>query len=476
MKRSSLLAVTRRVGSRLATGLLLAWLSWSVPVAAIDFDAVEVEAADLLAEYLRIDTTNPPGNETEAARFLAARFEKEAIPAEVIESQPGRGSVLARLRGRGTARPIVLLNHLDVVPADTSAWQVPPFGGVRRDGFVYGRGALDCKGIGVVQALAMFLVQRSGQPLGRDVIFLGTADEEAGGRLGAGFVTEWHRDKLGGAELVLNEGGEIRVDAEGRRVWAVAVSEKTPCWIRLTARGEAGHGSAPPPETAVTRLIGALGRIQAAEQPVRVTPEVQAFFAAMAERQPGEQRARYRDLRSALQDDGYRRAFLGNRRHAALVRNTITPTVLSGGIKTNVIPGTASAELDCRLLPDEDPPRFLAALRETIADASIEVEVLLNFPPSSSPTDNIVYRRLAAMAAADGALIAPTVLGGFTDSHYFRDQGIASYGFVPFVLDDGESGRMHGIDERISLANLRDGTRRLYELLRALDEAGSREP
>lgn len=457
-----------------ARGLLLAVLvltPWRASAGEIDFAAAGKEATQLLSEYIRIDTTNPPGNEVAAARFLAKRFQKEHIEAKVFESQPGRGSVLARLKGTGEARPIILLSHLDVVPATASEWQFPPFAGVVHDGYVYGRGALDCKGTGVAEAMTMLLLKRHGLRLKRDVIFLATADEEAGGKLGAGWMVENYFDQLSDAELVINEGGDIGIDASGRRLYAVAVSEKTPCWLKLTAKGDAGHGSAPPAQTSVTRLLQALERLRGSVQPVRVTPEVQAYFAAMSVLQDGAQeQERFRDLRGALADDAFRGEFLGNRRFAALVRNTMTPTVLQASPKTNVIPQSASAELDCRLLPDQDPQQFIDGVRETIADPEVQIDVLLNFPPSSSTTDTTLYRVLERMAKTEAAVIAPTVVTGFTDSHYFRDRGIVSYGFTPFALDDGESKREHGIDERLSVQNLREGIEKLVHILRALDE------
>ena len=457
-------------GQRLAVCALLFVVPPSAKAADLDMAAAEKEATQLLSEYIRIDTSNPPGNETAAARFLAKRFQSEHIEAQVFESQPGRGSVVARLKGSGAGRPIILLSHLDVVPATASEWEVPPFAGIVRDGYVYGRGALDCKGVGVADAMAMFLLHRSGVRLKRDVIFLGTADEETGGTLGAGWMVENHFSLFSNAELVLNEGGDIDGDGDGRHVYAVAVSEKTPCWLKLTASGDAGHGSSPPPETSVTRLLRGLERVRVSEQPLRVTPEVQAYFAALAVVHADAERQHFNDLRSALNDEEFRGEFLGNRHYAALVRNTLTPTVLQASAKTNVIPQTASAELDCRLLPDQDPQQFIDGVRRTLDDPSIQVEVLLNFPPSSSPTATKLYSVLGRMAAAEKAAIAPTVLTGFTDSHYFREKGIASYGFTPFALDEEESKREHGINERLSVRNLREGTEKLFLLLRALDD------
>ena len=431
----------------------------------IDWKQVEHEATTLLSAYIQIDTSNPPGGEAEAAKYLAAEFRKRGIASRLFEPEPGRGSVIATLAGSGEKRPIVLLNHLDVVPAIAKEWSVPPFSGTVRDGYVYGRGAIDCKGVGVVNAVAMFLLQRSGVPLKRDIIFAGTADEEVGGKLGAGWLVENHLSALGDVEFVLNEGGEIRVE-DGKRVYEVAVAEKTPCWLRLTAHGKSGHGSTPPESTATTRLIRALHRVLEREAEIEVVPEVQAFYAALAESAAGPRRQRLADLRSALKDEDFRREFLSDSRDAALVRNTIAPTVLNGSHKTNVIPATAGAELDCRLLPGQSPDAFVRSIKSTIDDREIDVEVVLNFPPSSSPADTELFEAIRTIASGEDASIVPSVLRGFTDSHFFREKGIVSYGFTPFDLTSDDLGRMHGIDERISTENLREAIRRLVELLR----------
>ena len=454
----------------LAAALIALSVAARAATAQIDWADVEKQATDFLSTYIQIDTTNPPGNERAAAEFLAQRFRNEGIEANVYESEPGRGSVIARLKGTGGARPLILLNHLDVVPADRDGWDVAPFSGTVRDGYVYGRGALDCKGVGTIDAMALLLLKRNGMALKRDVIFLGTASEETGGKLGAGWMVANHFDELRDAEFVLNEGGAIDVLPNGARAYGLAVAEKTPCWLRLTATGPAGHGSAPEKETSVTRLVRALARLHDYQPPLKVVPEVQTYYAALAPTQDGARRALYKNLRAALNDAPFRRAFLRSAHDTALVRNTITPTVLTASPKTNVIPRTASAELDCRLLPGEDPDGFVHAVKKVIGDPEVSVDVLLNFPPSSSPTDTALFRAVQRLAEQEHAPVVPSVLTGFTDSHYFRERGIASYGFVPFALTEDEARREHGVNERLSTDNLRDGTRRLLNLLQALDE------
>jgi len=448
--------------------LLVAASAWGTE---IDWGRVEHEAASLLSEYIRIDTTNPPGNEASAAEFLAARLRAEGLEVRLFESQPGRASVLGRLQGRVAGASVVLLNHLDVVVADADGWAHPPFDGVITGGYVHGRGALDCKGPAVIQLMALITMKRAGIVPSRDVLFLGTADEEAGGKLGAGWFVEHEMDALGHAEFVLTEGGAIRQRADDKAVFEVAVAEKAPLWLRLTTRGQPGHGSTPRGESAVARLVRALERVRQFHPQVRVVPEVEAYYRGLAALQAGVMRDRYRDIGAALEDPRFREAFLREPRDAALVRNTISMTVLHGSEKTNVVPAEASAELDCRLLPGEDPQGFIRRLKDSVGDDEVQFEVLLNFPASSSPTRTALYRAIESVAAAEGAPVVPTVLRGFTDSHYFREHGLVSYGFIPVVLSEEEERGEHGVNERISIANLREGTRRLVGMLGALDAA-----
>jgi acetylornithine deacetylase/succinyl-diaminopimelate desuccinylase-like protein len=437
-----------------------------------DWPAIESEAAKLLTDYIRVDTTNPPGNELPAAELLAAKLRADGIEVKVFETEPGRGGVLGRLRGSGGARPIVLLSHIDVVPADASTWDHPPFGGVIDDGYVNGRGALDCKGTGVIEAMALLVLKRSGVALTRDVVLLATPDEEVGGQRGAGWVVREKWDELGDPEYVLNEGGAIHERSDGMRAYHVGVVEKTPLWLRLTARGEPGHGSTPRGESAVARLVRALDRVRRFEPRAEVVPEVDRYFRALSELYPeGRTRRRFAHLNETLANGDARREFMREPGDAALVRNTISMTVLQGSNKTNVLPASASAELDCRLLPGEDPDAFVERLRALVDDDGIEFTVLLRYPPSSSPVDTALYRAIEQVAASENLRVLPEVLRGFTDSHFFRERGVASYGFVPIEMAEEDERTVHGLDERISLENLREGTRRLVQILRQLDVA-----
>jgi acetylornithine deacetylase/succinyl-diaminopimelate desuccinylase-like protein len=346
----------------------------------LDWEAVEDEAVALLSRYIQIDTTNPPGKEIEAAEFFKEIFAREGIEVKIIESAPGRGNIYARLRGDGSKKAVVLLNHMDVVPADAKLWKEPPFSGVIRDGVIWGRGALDDKGPAIMELMAMLALKRQRVALKADIIFLGTADEEAGGTLGAGYVTEKHPELFKDVGLVLNEGGGIRTGEDGRaRVYNVSVAEKTPLWLKLTTSGRPGHGATPTNNLAVNKLIAALYRIMNYQSPIKVVPEVQKFYADMADSEPEPRRSRYRDLRQALQEPSFRAEFLKEARNNASVRNTIAITRVRGSDKVNVIPGLASAELDVRLLPGENPDAFIDVLRKVIGDESIKIDIL--FPP-----------------------------------------------------------------------------------------------
>ena len=439
---------------------------------ATSLETIEQEAVSLLNEYLRVDTTNPPGNEIKAAQFFKDIFDREGIEAQIIEAAPGRGNIYARLKGDGSEKAIVLMNHMDVVPADRRYWSVDPFGGVVKDGYIWGRGALDMKGMGIVELMAMLALKRQGIPLKSDIIFLGVADEEAGGAMGAGFMVKEHFDLLRNASIVLNEFNFIAVGDDGKvRYYGVEAAQKTPLWLKLTATGTPGHGSVPRSDSAVNKLIAALHRIANYQTPLKVEPVVQTFYVDTADLEPsGERRQRLKDLKASLQDPAFAAEFTKNLRANAEVRNTISITVLEGSNKVNVIPPQASAQLDVRLLPSENPQQFINELRNVIGDESINIEPILSFAPSASPTDSEFFKALQQVANNHdpGARITTPLVVGFTDCHYFREKGIPCYGFMPFKLTEKEAALLHGNDERLSVDNVKFGTRVMYEIVREL--------
>ncbi len=437
------------------------------PPQPINWDRVTQEATELLSKYIQLDTTNPPGNERDAARMLKEKFLTDGIPATTWEPLKGRGIVAARLRGIGKhTKSIILLSHMDVVPANPKEWEVPPFSGLVKNGEIWGRGALDDKGPGVIELMAMLAIKRAGILLNRDVLFVATGDEEEGGRNGAGWFVDHEASVFADAGFLLNEGGGIHALADNKRkVYVVSVTEKTPLWLKLTASGPAGHASDPPAETAVTRLVRALDKLSQYKTAIHVIGPVQDYYHTMAmlDHGPKEQL----DLAAALKDPAYQNKFLSDPSQNARVRDTITPTVLSASQKTNVISETAYAEVDCRLLPGSDPKAVMNDIKKALGDDSIKIDTILNFPPISSPSRSPLMTAIDSLARVhDQAGVVPSMVIGFTDSHYFRQKKIVSYGFIPIEVLPAEGKGIHGINERIGVSELADGIQRMVQLLR----------
>lgn len=434
----------------------------------IDLDALGEEATRRLQEFVRVDTINPPGNESRAVDFFARILEAEGIPYETAESVPGRGNIWARLDG-GSKPGLLLLNHTDVVPADEKYWSVPPLSGEIRDGHIYGRGTLDMKSMGIFELEAFLALHRTGKRLNRDVVFMATADEEAGGFHGAGWLSEQKPDSFKGVGLLLNEGGGGHMRDE-QCLFTVEVTQKVPLWIRLATTGSPGHGSTPPKasESAVTRLIRALSRIQEHRFTPRIIPAVDAYFKALAPHVDEPWRTSFQDMAPAVKDPAFMMELQQfSRLYPALTLNTCSITRLEGSSKINVIPPSASAELDCRLLPDQDPDEFLNDLRFIIDDPSITMERIMGFTAAVSTTDTELYRAIENVCSRHfpGAPVIPSVGTGFTDSHFFRDRGISCYGFLPAPISSEDWSGIHGNDERISVENVKLGTRLMLEIV-----------
>ena len=439
--------------------------------AKLDWKALGDEAVSILSRYIQVDTTNPPGNEMKAAAFLKALLDKEGIEARIIESAPGRANLYARLRGNGSKKALVLMHHMDVVPADMKLWKEPPFGGLVKGGEIWGRGSLDNKGGGVMELMTLLTLKRQGIALKGDVIFLGTADEEAGGMLGASFLLEKHADLFKDVSVVLNEGGGIRVGDDGRtRLYSVGVAEKVPLWLKLTAPGTPGHAASPGDNQAVLKLIAALNRLASYQSPIKVVPEVQKFYADSAVTAPADRREHYLDLRKALQEPAFATEFLKDRSNNARVRNTISITGIKGSDKINVIPAEASAEVDVRLLPGEEPQAFIDELRRVLADDSIKIEILLSRTAATSPTSPEAMKVITDYAKANdpGAAVLFPVGSGFTDCHFFRAKGIPCLGFLPQRSTPSSEGLVHGVDERMPVERLTSAIRAMYEIVRKL--------
>jgi len=441
-----------------------------VPRTDAQWRAVGREAAALLSQYVAINTTNPPGNELQTANWLKAVLAREGIDAQVFEPRPGKANLYARIKGDGSARPLILLNHMDVVLASPEYWKVDPFSGSVQDGYLWGRGALDMKGEAITQLLSLLTLKRAGVALRRDVIFLATADEEIGGGVGAGWFVEHHPEVVQDAEFLLTEGGAIRTDATGRiEYYGVGTTEKSPFWLNLTVHGTPGHGSRPTPDNPVHRLVRALSRIAAYQTPLVVTPAVERYLRDLStiESDPAR-RAALADVRAALRDSAAARLLTGDLTYNSLLRNTISITGLQGSDKTNVIPPTARATLDVRLLPGQEPQAFLADLVRVVSDSGVEITPQgPSWPATESATETELFRAIVAAARerTPDALVTTPPLTGFTDSHYFRRLGIVSYGLSPFPLNQAESRGIHGNNERVSLDDLTFGVHFVYDVV-----------
>ncbi len=427
--------------------------------AGIDWERATEEATSLLREYLRIDTSNPPGNEGRAVEFLSEILAGEGIGVETAESAPGRSNLIARL---GPAdRSVCLLNHTDVVPVERQFWDVEPFAGELRDGFVWGRGALDMKGMGIIELMTFLLLKRQGVRLRRGVTFLAAADEEAGSTYGVSWLAE-NRPEWMESELVINEGayGLAGVGSKDKMVFQVAPSEKVPFWLRLTVRGRPGHGSVPHGDNCAQHLVEALHRVEGWQRELRLTPLMRAHVRAMVAAGA---------MRAGKDEDVLRRAERNPALRARLT-NTVVLTTMNAGIKVNVIPAEASATLDCRLLPDVDPDAFRSELKGVIADERVGIEVLNRFEGSESSMDTEFVRvaREVVSEMVEGSSLVPELTTGFTDSRIYRVRGVQAYGFVPCLVDPEHLGGVHGHNERLSVDNLRLGMQVLYEVVRRL--------
>jgi acetylornithine deacetylase/succinyl-diaminopimelate desuccinylase-like protein len=439
---------------------------WLSAQTTIDTTKLEDEAVQRTTEYIRLNTTNPPGNEVQTMRFLARILQQEGIPFDTASSAPGRGNIWARLKG-GPKPALVLLHHMDVVPADPKYWDADPFAATVKNGEIYGRGTLDTKTLGIVELEAFLALHRSHTPLDRDVIFMATADEEAGGVFGAQWVVQHHPEAFRGAGFLINEGSMGSVDGT-RQSFAIEVTQKTPFWLKLTTTGKAGHGSTPPPASAVNRLIRALYRLQTYDFAPRVVPAVATYFAAIAPTASPKWKDVLTNPATLTTDHNALAEFqIDLPELAALVRNTCSITGLQGSNKINVVPPEASALVDCRLLPDQDHEAFLREFTGVLNDPDIKVDKIIDFTPAVTATNTPLYDAIVAVVHRHfpDASIAPSVETGFTDSHWFRDLGIASYGFAPFMVPEAEQSGVHGNNERLSVENIRRGTQMMLEIV-----------
>jgi acetylornithine deacetylase/succinyl-diaminopimelate desuccinylase-like protein len=422
-------------------------------------------------EYLRIDTTNPPGNEARAADFFRKIFDQEGIENRVFSYAPGRADLWARIQHNTSSsqRPIILLNHMDVVTSDASHWKVPPFSAEIVDGSIYGRGAQDMKNEGLAQFMVMVMLKREKVELDRDVIFLAVSDEEVDGT-GSDWFIEHQRDLLGNAEFLINEGGENLLERNGHvKYVGVDVGEKAAFWLHVVAHGRAGHGSLPIADSAPNRLVQALNRIIAYRTPLKVLPVADEFLRAMAPYEPPARAEKFRNIRQALEDKNFQREVEQDESLNYLLRDTIALSMLGGSEQTNVIPPEAWANLDVRLLPGDDPKEFLESIRHVVNDPNVSVEPLnADFRvANSSPTNTALYSAIKKVSAQyfPGTPVLPRLDSGYTENQRYRPLGINSYGFTPYTSTEEEGSTEHGNDERIRVEEVRRGFRVLYDVV-----------
>ncbi len=428
------------------------------------------EAVAWLQTLIRIDTVNPPGNEYRAVDFYSEIFDAEGIEWSSAESAPGRGNIWARLKG-GDEPALIMLQHTDVVPADEKYWTVDPLSGDISDGYIWGRGAIDMKGTGVSHLATFLSLHRAGKPLNRDVVFIATADEEAGGLFGAGWLLENHPEAFEGAGLLINEGGSGEITANGETVFSVEVTQKVPVWLRFTSVDTPGHGSMPNPTSSVTRIVQAMELMRTNPFEPRIIDPVDAMFRSLAEGADEEWAPAFADMRASIEEPGFLQKL---QEHSAplhaLTRDTCSLTRMSGSNKINVVPPEAWAEVDCRILPDKPVEDFVEQVRELVKPSGVEVEVIMAFSPAITDTESRLYNAIREITAErhPGSRVMPSVSQGFTDSHFMRDAGIASYGFDPILIPEAEFVRIHGNDERISESAYRRGVEDHLAIIQAV--------
>lgn len=429
-------------------------------------DPVEREAEEALVSYLRIDTSNPPGNETAGARFLQQLLAKEGIDAQLVGSDPNRQSVYARLVSGTPEKALVLLHHIDVVATAASEWTKPPFAGVRSGGYIWGRGALDIKSLGIAELMAFIDLKRRHLPLRRDVIYLAVADEELGGINGCLALLEQHPELFTNAGFVLNEGGYNETIVDHVAFWGIEVQAKVPLWLRLTMKGASGHSASPPDDGGtLSKLIRSLDAIQRIPTPYRLTPAVARAFHEAGKARHDERGEVLRGIADPIDAARVERVLSSGYR--SLLRDTIAITRVDGGTSINVLPATATADVDIRILPDETTEPMVAKVKATLP-AGGDLQILLaGQPVPDSPSDTELFRVLAATmkkAEAD-SLVGAVVGSGTSDSRFFRARGMVAYGIAPFKVNYYDAGTVHANDERIRARFFAEGVRLMRSIV-----------
>ena len=438
--------------------LLIFFLSIAPSVYAVepDWQRLESDSLNTLVDLIKLDTSQPAGNEYLATDYLGKRLSAAGIEFKTFEAEPGRTNIVARIKGNGSKRPLLLLGHTDVVTVEPENWSFDPFGGTVKNGKIFGRGAADDKGIVAVSLEVMLALHRNKVPLDRDVIFLGVADEEGGGGLGITYMVEHHLEEIA-AEFALNEGGRGTIDPQsGKYVnFSIGTAEKTPRRARLLASGTAGHGSVPTRDNAIGALARAVARLVDTPLKMELNETTRTFFQRLSETRPEAEAKVYRDIlkndpdmmtQQKLQDI--------NPAFFSIIRTSVVPTIFNGGYQRNVIPSSAEATLDIRALPGADPEQLWEDIKEIIDDDAIQVIPMKVTRPAHNPAplQNDMFRAFEEilMERHPDAVVLPSMLTGATDSAQLRAAGIAAYGFGPGVVL-GDNNGVHGNDEYLKV-------------------------
>lgn len=436
-----------------------------------DWTAIESETVSRLQAIIQFDTTNPPGNELPLARYLESALRDEGIETTLLEVGENRAQLIGRIRGTGARRPLILLAHMDVVGVEREKWTRDPFGGEVRDGYLYGRGAIDDKGMLAANLMTMLMLKREPPKLDRDVVFVATSDEEAGGEWGMAWLVERHPELLD-AEFALNEGGRTRIIRGGRTYLAVQSAEKVSHVVTVTATGSAGHAAIPLPDNAIFRLARALESLSMYTEPVMLTEITGRFFGKLAEIWPDPvEKAAMIDLVSGDAKRLEAGASVLSRTPVfnAVLRNGISPAVVTGGKQFNVIPATAQAVLNVRTLPGHSIEKVINRLRAIVSEPGVTIELTARGEdaPASDPSSAMFSAIVDATREPDPAIaVVPYLSTGVTDSARLRRLGVQAYGVLPFPMGEDDEKRMHGADERVPLKSLHFGVRLIYEATR----------
>jgi acetylornithine deacetylase/succinyl-diaminopimelate desuccinylase-like protein len=450
-----------RVASFAVSVLMLSVLSHAQT--APDFVSAQAEAVKFLGELVKIDTSNPPGNEMRAAEYIKGVLAAQGITAQVFESAPGRGNVVARLKGTGRKKPLLLMGHIDVVGVERARWTVDPFAATIKDGYLYGRGAIDDKAMDAANLEVFLMLHRMKLPLDRDVILLAEAGEEGTTQFGIDFMVEKHWDEIA-CEYAFNEGGDI-VEENGKVQYvAVSTTQKVPRGFSLIAKGTSGHGSAPRVDNAIAHLAAAVDKVARWEAPMRLNETTRRFFQQMAKISPPDKAQLYAHV-----DDPAAQQKLHQTEPAyySMLRTSLVPTIIKGGFRSNVIPAEAEARFDVRALPDENMDALKADLTKLLNDPAITFVDAENVnqrpatPPSGLDTDAFHALEHAQQKIFPGVPTIPIMQVGATDSAQLRAKGVQAYDLGTVISSDDRN-RIHGNDERIQIAGFGKFVQFLY--------------